>query len=209
MSIVFRNFSRFFEKKTALATQCCQENSRMQERVTLLDKTFQQFIPKEKILETIDQIAGQINNDFKNEDVLFICILNGAFMFASELFKRIENPNSEITFLKYTSYEGTCTTGKAKQLIGLNESLEGRNVIIAEDIVDTGITMVEVKKILKDMNPKCLKIAAMMYKPDRCNGVVDIDYPGLSIGNDFIVGFGLDYENKGRNLTDIYRIVEE
>lgn len=179
------------------------------QRVKLLDKTFEKFIPNEKIIGAIERIANQINKDLADEDVLFICILNGAFIFSTEVFKRIDNLKSEITFLKYASYEGTNSTGKPKQLIGLNETLEGRAVVILEDIVDTGTTIVNAIDQLKQLNPKSIKIAAMLFKPGKYQYKETIDYVGLEIENDFIVGFGLDYDHKGRNLADIYKIVED
>lgn len=129
-------------------------------------------------------------------------------MFSAELLQEITIENSEITFLKLSSYEGTDTTGNIKELIGLNEPVEGRTLVVLEDIIDTGITIVEVMEMLKSHNPKDVKIATMLLKPEKFGNKMPIDYVGIEIGNDFIVGFGLDYNRKGRNLKDIYKVVE-
>lgn len=177
-------------------------------KIKLHDKEFETFIPYTKINETVKKLAKQISDDLKGEDVLFICILNGSFMFTAELFKEIELDQPEVTFLKLSSYDGTDTTGQVKKLIGLNEPIKGRTLVILEDIIDTGITIVEVMNILKEGNPKDVKIATFLLKPEKFKNKIPIDYVGMEIGNDFIVGFGLDYDQKGRNLKDIYRIVE-
>jgi hypoxanthine phosphoribosyltransferase len=177
-------------------------------KVRLLDKEFEIYIPYEKIQKAIKIIAGKINEDLKGEDVLFICILNGSFMFTAELFKEIELENSEVTFLKLSSYEGTDTTGQVKALLGLNEPVAGRTLVVLEDIIDTGITIVEVMDILRSHNPKSVKIATMLLKPEKFSNKMQIDYVGMEIGNEFIVGFGLDYNRKGRNLKDIYKVIE-
>lgn len=177
-------------------------------RVKLHDKEFEIFIPYAQINETVKKMAAQISNDLKNEDVLFICILNGSFMFTAELFKAIDIEQAEVTFMRLSSYDGTDTTGRVKKLIGLNEPIRNRTLVILEDIIDTGTTIVEVMNLLKEHNPKAVKIATLLLKPDKFNNKMNIDYVGIEIGNDFIVGFGLDYDQKGRNLKDIYRIVE-
>ena len=177
-------------------------------RIKLVDREFEKFIYQDEIKSAISKIAEQINKDLKGEDVLFICILNGAFIFAAELMQEIDLPESEITFLKLSSYEGTDTTGKVKELIGLNEPIEGRSIVIIEDIIDTGSTKVKVMDTLKQKNPKQIKIAALLIKPGKFNNKMEIDYQGMEIGNDFIVGYGLDYNRKGRNLKDIYKVVE-
>ena len=178
------------------------------ERVKLDDREFDLFIPYTRIKSAIKDIAAKINSELAGEDVLFICILNGSFMFSAELLQEITIENSEITFLKLSSYEGTDTTGSIKELIGLNEPVEGRTLVVLEDIIDTGITIVEVMEMLKSHNPKDVKIATMLLKPEKFGNKMPIDYVGIEIGNDFIVGFGLDYNRKGRNLKDIYKVVE-
>jgi hypoxanthine phosphoribosyltransferase len=174
----------------------------------LNDKEFTKFIPYLEIRKAVIQIAEKINRDLADEDVLFICILNGAFMFTAELMREITIVNSEITFLKLSSYDGTDTTGQVKELIGLNEPLAGRTLVILEDIIDTGTTIMEVTEMLKSHRPKCVKIATLLLKPIKFGNKMPVDYVGLEIENDFIVGFGLDYNRKGRNLKDIYKVTE-
>jgi hypoxanthine phosphoribosyltransferase len=178
------------------------------DKVKLLDKEFKRYIPFEKVKEAVKRIAREISNDHKNDDVLFICVLNGSFMFTAELLKRVKLNQPEVTFLKLSSYEGTDTTGQVKKLIGLNEPVEGRTLIVLEDIIDTGITIAEVVDLLKEHNPKAVKIATLLLKPEKFNNKMPVDYVGLEIDNEFIVGFGLDYNQKGRNLKDIYKVVE-
>lgn len=177
-------------------------------RIKLHDKEFETYIPYEQISEAVKRIAHQISSDLKGEDVLFICVLNGSFWFTAELFKDVELEQPEVTFLKLSSYDGTDTTGQVKKLIGLNEPVKGRTLVVLEDIIDTGTTIVEVMNILKDHNPKAVKIATMLLKPEKFKNKMPIDYVGLEIGNEFIVGWGLDYNQKGRNLRDIYKVVE-
>lgn len=178
-------------------------------KVKILDKEFEIFIPYEKIRSVIEKMADQMNNELADKDPLFLCILNGSFMFAAELFKRIDFVESEISFVKLASYEGDSTTGKVKQLIGLNEEIEGRTVVILEDIVDTGITINNIQDQLDKMNPKEVFVATMLLKPDALQKEVNLKYVGLEIPNDFIVGYGLDYDGYGRNLLDIYSVVKE
>jgi len=178
------------------------------DKVKLLDREFEIFIPFEKLSKAIEKVAAKLNNDLKGEDVLFICILNGSFMFTAELFKHINIPNCDVTFLKLSSYEGTDTTGKVRELIGFNEPVAGRTLVVLEDIIDTGITIVEVMELLRSHNPKSVKIATMLLKPEKFKKKMPVDYVGMEIGNEFIVGFGLDYNRKGRNLKDIYKVIE-
>lgn len=178
------------------------------DKITLLDKSFKIFITHDQILEAIGRMAGQMNRDLEKEDVLFICVLNGSFMFTADLIKCITIPQPEITFLKLSSYEGTDTTGQVKELIGLNEPVTGRTLVVLEDIIDTGITITEVVDILKSHNPKAVKIATLLLKPDKFVNKMPVDYVGIEIGNEFIVGYGLDYNRKGRNLKNIYVVTE-
>jgi hypoxanthine phosphoribosyltransferase len=129
-------------------------------------------------------------------------------MFTAELFKEVDLEQAEVTFMRLSSYDGTDTTGNVKKLIGLNEPIKGRVLVVLEDIIDTGNTIVEVMNMLKAHNPKDVKIATLLMKPDKFKGKMPVDYVGMEIGNDFIVGFGLDYDQKGRNLKNIYKIVE-
>ncbi len=178
------------------------------DKIKIHDKEFELFIPYEKIRANIERIADEMNADLEGKKPLFICILNGAFLFATEVFKRINSLEAEITFVKFSSYEGTNTTGNVKQLIGLNENIEGRTVVVLEDIVDTGITIQNVVEQLQAMNPAEVKIATLLLKPDALQKEVSLSYVGLEIPTKFIVGYGLDYDGRGRNLIDIYKIVE-
>lgn len=175
------------------------------EKVTLKDKTFRISIPYEKISAAIDDVAADINKDFAGcEDFpVLLCVLNGSIMFMGELMKRLEF-NCQTISIKLTSYEGTETTGKVKQAIGLTSDIRGRRVIVVEDIVDSGNTIVELQRILLEKGASEIKMCTMLLKPDAYKKDIKIDYVGLSIPNDFIVGFGLDYDEYGRNLKDIY-----
>jgi len=174
--------------------------------VTIIDKEFEIFIPYEKIRAIVEEMAEKMNNDFQGKNPLFICILNGSFMFAAELFKRISLLDAEISFIKLASYSGTSTTGTVKELIGLNEDLTGRMVVVLEDIVDSGITIANTIEQIKAKNPSEIKIATLLLKPDALQLKVQLDYIGIEIPNDFIVGYGLDYNGRGRNLIDIYKV---
>lgn len=180
----------------------------MMKRVSLHDKTFEVSIPEEKILEAVKQVAKQLSNDLQNvEKPLFISILNGSFMFTADLMKHIDLP-CEISFLKLSSYSGTQSSGNVRELIGLSDDIEGRTVIIIEDIVDSGKTLEELVNILKPRKPKDIKVATLLFKPQSYKKDIKVDYAGFSIPNDFIVGYGLDYNELGRNLRDIYTLVE-
>ena len=175
--------------------------------VKLKDKEFQVSIPQEKIQSAIIEMAQKINNDYKDKEVpLFISILNGSFMFTADLFKHIDFV-CEVTFLKLTSYKGTASTGAVRQLIGVNEAIEGRDVIVLEDIVDTGITLEQILGQLKSFEPASVKVASLLFKPEAYQKDLTIDYIGMDIPNDFIVGYGLDYDGLGRNLADIYTLI--
>lgn len=175
--------------------------------VKLKDKEFEVSIPSEKIQEAIAKMAKIINADYKDKEVpLFISILNGSFMFTADLFKHIDFV-CEVTFLKLTSYRGTASTGAVRQLIGVNEAIEGRDVIVLEDIVDTGITLEQILGQLKSFEPASVKVASLLYKPEAYQKDMTIDYIGMEIPNDFIVGYGLDYDGLGRNLADIYTLI--
>lgn len=178
-------------------------------RVKIHDKEFELFISNEKIQSVVQEMAEKMNVELAGKNPLFLCILNGSFMFAAEIFKRINFVESEISFVKLASYSGEHTTGAVKELIGLNENIEGRTVVVLEDIVDTGITINKIQQQLKSMNPKEVQVATMLLKPDALKKEVDLKYVGIEIPNDFIVGCGLDYDGYGRNLIDIYSIVKE
>lgn len=179
----------------------------MKEIVTIKDKQFEKFIEFQQIQAAIHEIARKIDNDLRDKNPIFVAVLNGAFMFAGELMKEVSIP-CEITFVRLASYQGTSTTNKVQEVLGLNESIENRTVVIVEDIVDSGNTMVALQKELNKFNPKEIKIATLLLKPDALKQDVDLDYVALEIPNDFIVGYGLDYDGYGRNLKDIYKISE-
>ncbi len=174
--------------------------------ITVKDKQFTLSITAAQIDEAVNQVAGNVNRDFEGKDPLFLVILNGAFMFAADLFKKLEIA-CEVSFVKFSSYAGTQSTAKVTRLIGLNEEIKGRNVIIIEDIVDTGITMGYLLDHLKDKEPRSVSIATLLFKPDAFQKGYLIDYIGMEIPNNFIVGYGLDYDGYGRNLGEIYKIV--
>lgn len=175
--------------------------------VQLHDLKFKPFIAEAEIIEAIEQVAEKINEDFKDETPVFLGILNGAFLFAAELIKRFKG-DCEVSFVKLSSYEGTNSSGKVESLVGLNQSLKGRSVIVIEDIVDTGNTLESIDRILKQEKVKVAKIATLFYKPEAYKKSLPIDYIGKEIPNDFIVGFGLDYNELGRNLTQVYKLKE-
>lgn len=175
------------------------------EKVQVLDKQFEFYLSYEEIDSKIQLLANKINKDLAGKDPIFICILNGAFMFAADLLKKL-TIDCSISFLKMASYSGVGSTGTVKQLIGLNENISSRTVVIVEDIIDTGLTIENIIKQLNAFDPKEILIASLIVKPDSYNGVYPIDYYCFQIPNDFIVGYGLDYNGYGRNLKNIYQI---
>ncbi len=175
--------------------------------VKIKDKTFKTSIPEAEILEKVKVVADRINKDFEGKTPVFLAVLNGSFIFAADLLRMITIPN-EISFVKYASYQGTSSTGKMKELMGINQDLTGRDVIIVEDIVDSGFTMQHMIEDLKKHNPASIHICSLLVKPGNLQVDLDIDYAVMEIPNDFIVGYGLDYDQEGRNLRDIYTIVE-
>jgi hypoxanthine phosphoribosyltransferase len=175
--------------------------------IRIRDREFELYIPNEKIVSVIQEMAERMKPELKDKDPLFVCVLNGAFMFAAELIKSLDLTESEITFVKMASYKGTHSTGLVRQLIGLNEIIEGRTVVILEDIVDSGSTIENIIHQLDEMSPGEIKIATLLLKPGALVKNVQIDYVGMEIPNDFVVGFGLDYDGYGRNLKDIWSVV--
>lgn len=170
------------------------------------DKEFIPYLSSKEIEEQISRIATEINRDYKGKRPLFISILNGAFIFAAELFKQI-NLEAEITFIKLASYKGVKSTGKVITAIGLDTELYGRDVIIIEDIVDTGKTLFQFLPQLEHLHPASLKIASLLHKPDAMIHPIKIDYLGFTIPNKFVLGYGLDYDGLGRNIKEIYQLV--
>jgi hypoxanthine phosphoribosyltransferase len=177
-------------------------------KVKLHDREFELYIANSEISKAIEAVAAQINDDLKDETVpVFLSVLNGSFMFASDLIKHINFP-CEISFIKLSSYSGTSSTGRVNELIGLNQSLDGRTVVLLEDIVDKGATLEHLINTLSAHKPKQVRIATMLYKPDAYEKDIKIDYVGMRIPNNFIIGYGLDYNELGRNYPDIYTLVE-
>lgn len=179
------------------------------ERIKLHDKVFEVSIPSEKIQEAVKSVADQISADYSADDCpIFLSVLNGSFMFTADLLKNL-NFNCEISFTKLSSYQGTSTTGKVNELIGITQSLKNRVVIVLEDIIDTGTTLEKLVEIIGAQQPREVKVATFLFKPEAYKKDLKIDYIGMEIPNDFIVGYGLDYKELGRNYKDIYTLVSE
>jgi len=172
--------------------------------VKLHDLEFEPYISEEEIIKAIEEISLKLNKDFVDKKPVFLGVLNGSFMFASEIIKRF-NGDCEVSFVKMGSYEGTESTGNVKTLLGLNQQLKGRHVVLLEDIVDTGNTLVELDKILKEAEVEDYKVVTLFYKPEAYKKNIPVKYRGMEIPNEFIVGFGLDYNGLGRNLTQVYK----
>ncbi len=176
--------------------------------IQVLDKKFKPYISAEDLNKRITELADSINKDYEGKKPIFIAILNGSFMFASDLFKAI-NIDAEICFIKLASYKGTKSTGNVITSIGLDEPLKDRHVIILEDIVDTGNTLHKFLPQLFNQQPASLKIAVLLHKPEAMEHPIVIDYLGFSVPNIFLLGFGLDYDGLGRNLAEIYQLTED
>jgi hypoxanthine phosphoribosyltransferase len=175
------------------------------QQVSIGDKDFEVFLNKNDIDAATDRIAKTLNADLSGQNPIFAVILNGAFMFAADLLKKV-NTDCEVTFLKYSSYSGTKSTGEVKELLGFSEEICGRTVVIVEDIIDTGLTVQRILKEIGGFKPYSVKIATLLYKPDAFKEDFKIDYIGFEIPNDFVVGYGLDYNGFGRNLQEIYKL---
>ncbi len=173
--------------------------------IQINDKQFVPFLEKEQIQDRIKAMATVINETYFDKDLVFVVVLNGAFMFASDLVKHIALP-CEISFVKVSSYEGVASTGRIDEIIGLNRSITGKDVVILEDIVDTGITIDKMYKLLELNQPKSLKICSLLYKPEAHKGRVKPDMVGFEIANKFVVGYGLDFDEIGRNYDAIYQL---
>jgi hypoxanthine phosphoribosyltransferase len=177
-------------------------------KIKVLDKDFKIFISEAAIKNAIDNIALQINDDYFEKEILFISILNGSFMFSAELLKQIR-VNCQISFVKLSSYSGDSTTGNVKEIIGLTENIEGKHIIILEDIIDTGLTIESIIKQIKQKKPASVKVATLLFKPQSYQKNLPINYSGIEIANEFIIGFGLDYNGYGRNYGNIYALVSK
>jgi hypoxanthine phosphoribosyltransferase len=174
----------------------------------LNDKTFEIFIRDEKIQEAVSALAARLEQDYAGKEIVFIAVLNGAFMFAADLMKNFRSP-CEITFVKMSSYQGMHSSGRVDEVLGLNTSVTGKHVIILEDIVDTGITMEKLFTLLSVEKPASLEIATLLFKPEAFKGTHTPTYIGFSIPNKFVVGYGLDYDELGRNAEHIYQLKGE
>ncbi len=173
--------------------------------VQVLDKTFEVMIDQGEILGAIERVAAQINADFADEEPVFVCVLNGAFMFAADLLKRVVMP-CDVSFVKLSSYEGTSSTGQVKELIGLGVDVKDRAVVLIEDIVDTGATIKMLIDKMLQLGARRVATATLLFKPEACRKDVVPEYVALQIPSDFIIGYGLDYDGRGRNLQDIYKL---
>jgi hypoxanthine phosphoribosyltransferase len=176
--------------------------------IQIHDKSFEILLPKAEIEAKIKELAAQLNNELKEMQPLFIGVLNGSFMFAAELFKNLTIP-AEITFLRVKSYTDTKSDGKVTEVLGLMENIEGRNVVILEDIVDTGLTVNKLQIILKAQKPKSIAIATLLFKPKAIIKPIKVDYHCFEIEPNFVVGYGLDYDGLGRNLSDVWVLKED
>jgi hypoxanthine phosphoribosyltransferase len=175
--------------------------------ITVKDKSFRPYISAEELQSSVEKVASEINDEYKGCAPLFLGVLNGSFMFFSDLLKSIDL-ECAVSFVKLASYEGVNSSGKVNELIGLNEDITGRDIILVEDIVDTGNTLVKLYEILTAKNPKSIKIATLLYKPEAYNKSHEIDFVGKEIPNAFVLGYGLDYDGLGRNLSSIYVLNE-
>ena len=175
--------------------------------IKVRDKEFSLFLSAEEIDKGVEIVAEMINQDMEGQDPLFLCVLNGAFIFASDLLKKV-TVDCEISFVKLSSYVGTTTTNTVRELIGLDQVLSGRTVVIVEDIIDTGITMAYTLEKLRKLGASDVRIATLLFKPEAFKKNYAIDYVGIVIPNDFIVGYGLDYDGHGRNYPNIYKIID-
>lgn len=176
--------------------------------VKIHDKTFRISYPEKDILNRVKAVADRINKDMAGKNPLFLAVLNGSFVFAADLMRMITIP-CEISFVKLASYEGTMSTGKIKEVIGINENISGRTIIIVEDIIESGLTMKRMLETLGTRNPESIHICTLLIKPEKLTLDLNVEYAAMEIPNDFIVGYGLDYNQQGRNLRDIYTLVEE
>lgn len=181
----------------------------MESKVTVDGLTFVPYITRDKISEQVKRVAEEMRNDLKGKKPLFLCVLNGAFMFAADLIREAGLNDARINFVRYSSYEGTNSTGKVKEIMGLTEDIEGLDVVIIEDIVDTGLTASMMVADLKKRNPNSIRFATLLHKPESSKTGFQPDYVAFSIPPKFIIGYGLDLDGKVRNLKDIFVIQEE
>lgn len=176
--------------------------------IRIKDKSFEVSITNEEIQQKVKALAEKMNKDYAGKNPVFVCILNGAFVFMADLVRYLDF-QPDIVFAKYSSYEGMNTTGKVKEVLGVSVDLEGKDVVLVEDIIDTGITMSHVLPIFQAKGVASVKIATMLMKPEKLKCNIEVGYCAMEIPNDFIVGYGLDYDGLGRNYKDIYTVVED
>lgn len=175
------------------------------EEVTIKGLTFEPYIRAAEIQEQVRRVAKEIKEGLNGEDSpLFLCVLNGAFVFAADLFREVNLPHSEITFIRFKSYEGTSSSGTVRKIMGLSENIEDRDVIIVEDIVDTGVTAQQLRTLLEEQQPRSVKMATLLFKPKSLTVGQAPEYCGFEIPSKFIIGYGLDLDGQARNLRDIY-----
>ncbi len=177
------------------------------ETVTLNDKQFVRSIPETEVQQGVIKVAEELNRELAGKVPLFIVVLNGAFLFAADLVRQIKGP-CEVSFVKLASYVGTTSSGKVHQLVGLNEKLDGREVVIVEDIVDSGLTLESIMAALQEHHPAGVTVATLLFKPASYTKDIPVHHRALEVPDDFLVGYGLDHEGLGRNLRDIYKLVE-
>jgi hypoxanthine phosphoribosyltransferase len=176
--------------------------------VTVHGRRFRLALSEEQIRASVMKLARRIDQEYSDKDPIFIAVLNGSFLFAADLLRELRG-ECEISFIRVSSYEGTSTTGVITEVLGLTEKIEGRHVIVLEDIVDTGNTIVKLNEQLRKLNPASLKFGTLLFKPLAYKKDITIDYIGMEVGNEFLIGYGLDYDGKARNLKDIYVLDEE
>ncbi len=177
-------------------------------RIKVFDKEFEMSLSSEEIQKRVGELATEISSDMKDKNPVFLAILNGSFMFASDLFKKI-SIDAQISFLKLSSYQGSSTSRQVKQLIGLNQEINDMNVVILEDIVDTGKTIETIIRKLNGFQPSSIRVVTLLYKPEACCADIHLDYVGFRIPNKFVIGYGLDYNGFGRRYEDIYALVDK
>ena len=177
------------------------------ETLQVKDKNFAVSIPEREILRQVKRVAEEINRDYAGREPLFLAVLNGSFIFAADLMREVRLV-AQFSFVKMASYEGTSSTGAVSEVIGLNADVEGRDIVIVEDIIDSGLTMRHLTEMLAKRHPRSVEICSLLVKPENLKVDLDIRYRCFDIPNDFILGYGLDYDGYGRNTRDIYTVVE-